>query len=99
MNLRDRVSEAVRRSMALNRETDDALMTSLHSELAIVRTLCMLARQESGNERSHHVELAKKALDTAVKLARQLRPGKRERDEIEEVRRDVLSVGIAPSHA
>jgi len=99
MNLRDRVSIAVRTSMELKRETDDALMTSLRAELAIIRTLCMLARQESGNEQSHHVEQAKRALRTVLKLAKQVRPGKQQRDEIEEVRRDILSVGIVPNRA
>jgi len=61
-----------------------------------VRTLCMLARQENGNERSQHVEQAKKALDSALKLVRQLRTGQRVRDEIEDARREVLSLGTVP---
>lgn len=97
MNLPDRVSEVVRSSLQLKRGSEDALITALRSELTIVRTLCLLARQENGNKRSYHLEQAKKELDTAIELASRFKPGKRERDEVEEVRQDLLSVDLAPS--
>lgn len=93
MSLRDRVNETVMRSQQLKRDTTDILMTSLRAEIAIIRTLCTLARREDGSQRSQHVEQAEEALDTIVKISSQVRPGKRERDEIEEVRQDVLSLG------
>ena len=96
MRLRDRVNEAVARSQELKRETSDALMTSLRAEIAIIRTLCTLARAENGIARSHHLEQAKIALDTIVKLSKQVIIGKRERDEIEEVQQDILSLGTTP---
>jgi imidazoleglycerol phosphate dehydratase HisB len=99
MKLQDRANNNVRRSLELKRDTDDVLMTSLRAELAIARTLCMLARQENGNERFHHVEQAKKALDMAIELARRVTPGKQERDEIEEAHREVVSLATNPSRA
>jgi len=99
MNLRNRVNETVRSSMELRRETNDLFMTSLRTELAIVRTLCLLARQEKGKKRFHHVEQARAAFDMALELAWRLSPGRQERDEIEAVRRDVLSFCITPYRA
>ena len=95
----DRVNKAIKRSIELKRDLADVFTDSLRTQLAVVGTLCRMARREDGNERSHHVEQAEKGLDRVLELARKVSPEKHDRDEINKVRRNLLSLGATSGRA
>ena len=89
MKQRDRVSKAIKRSIELKRDGDNALKGLLRAELAVIRTFCSLAQQHTGARQSHHLAEARKAVNAVIKLAGRLDLSEQERADIEKARREL----------
>jgi hypothetical protein len=77
----------------LRAATEDALLTSLQTELAVVRTMCILARREKGELRAYHLRQAEVAFALILALAERTQPDREVRADIEQARQDILMLG------
>jgi len=92
MGTGDKAQEAILQAMKLRRETEGVLLSALRASLTAVGTMCMLAEQEIGEARARHLEEAENGLQMVVKMAKGIRLTQRDRDTLEQARRDVLSL-------
>jgi hypothetical protein len=65
----------------------------MRTELAVVHTMCVLAEQEDGAERAHHVQQAEKAFASALEIAKRFGLNQSDRDAIEEARYSICRLG------
>jgi len=93
MALREKARETIAEAAELRRSAEEALLVSMHTELNIVDTLCLLAEQEDGEKRARHVQQAKKAFASVLEIAKRVGPNQQDRDAIEEARHCVCRLG------
>ena len=93
MALREKARETIAEAEELRRSVEEALLVSMHTELNIVGTLCLLAEQEDGEKRARHVHLAAKAFETVLELASRVEPDTQSRHAIEEARCNISQLG------
>jgi len=93
MAISQKVNETLAVARKLRADTDDAFLTSLRTELAIVRSMCLLARQENGQRRTRHMKLAQTAFAMVLELAERVEPAQPVLDDIDQARRDILMLG------
>lgn len=89
MTLSEKVNETIADARKLRAEAQYAFRTSLQTELAVARTLCILARQEGGKDRNHHLKQAETALAMVLELAERVQPNQEVRVGVEQTRHDI----------
>ena len=80
------------RARELRRETETLLASTLLAELAVVRTMCTLAKKESGAPRFGHIAQAEKAFRAVLALATRVKPSQKALDSIETARYQISSL-------
>ena len=93
MTLGEKANEAMARASELRATAEAAFLSALHTEFAVIRTICNLAQDEDGEVRAHHLHEAEAAFETALELARCITLSERLRYEIEGVRQDISALG------
>jgi len=56
----------------------------MRTELDVVRTMCLLAKQEDGEERTHHIQQAEKAFESVLEIVERIETSPHDRRDIEE---------------
>jgi hypothetical protein len=93
VTLRQKAQKAIAEAAALRRATQEAFLDSIRTELAVIRTMCILAQQEDGEKRAHHVQQAEKAFATVLAIAKRVGPSQQDRDAIEDARHRIRRLG------
>ena len=93
MTLGEKAEQTIAEAAELRRATEEVLWDSMRTELAVVRTMCILAEQEDGEKRTHHVQQAEKAFESVLEIARRGGPNHQDRDAIEEARNCIRRLG------
>ena len=79
--------------VALRAATEDAFLISLRTVLDFFRTMCLLAEQEDGAKRTHHLQQAEKAFEMVLHLASRVEPDRQDRNAIEEALHNIRRLG------
>src|SRR5215831_19991192 len=93
MALREKAQETIAVAEELRRSVEEAFLASMHTELNVIGTLCLLAEQEDGEKRARHLKLAEKAFETILELASRVEPDTQNRHAIEEARHNIHQLG------
>ena len=93
MALTEKAQETIPEVAELRRGAEAAFLVSMRTELDIIRTLCILAQQEGGVKRTHHLQHAEKAFEMVVHLASRVEPDRQDLDAIEEAHDDIRRLG------
>ena len=93
MALHEEAESAIGQARQLRAATEDAFLSSLHTELAVVHTMCILARQEQGADRAHHVKQAETAFSVVLELAGRITLTAEARAEIDQARQAIHALG------
>ena len=88
----DKAQQVNLQARDLRCETEDVLLAALRTALLAVGTMCMLAEDETGEERARHLQKAENGLQAVVKMAQGIRLNRQDRHALEQARRDVLSL-------
>jgi len=97
MSLGEKAEQTIAEAGELRRATEEVLWDSMRTELAVVRTMCILAEQEDGEKRAHHLQQAEKAFASFLEIAKRVGPNQQDRDAIEEARQSIRRLGGATS--
>lgn len=95
MTLDEQANQAPARARELRATAEAAFLTALQTELAVVRTMCNLARHEDGEVRIHYMKEAQAAFEMALELAKRITLNEGLRYEIEGVRQDMDLISLA----
>lgn len=93
MALRAKGRETITTTDELRRTVEEAFRVSMHTDLNVVRRLCLLAEQENGKKRAHHVRLAEKAFASALELASRVELNQDDREAIERAQDNIHQLG------
>jgi len=93
MTLREKAQEIRAEAADLRRATEEVFLDSIRTELAVIRTMCILAQHEDGEKRAHHVQQAEKAFESVLEIARRVEPDQQDRNDIEEARHNICQLG------
>ena len=91
MKPRKKLQETV--AQALRAATENAFLTSLRTELDLIRTMCIFAEQEGGAKRVHHLQQAEKAFEMVLHFASRVEPDRQDLDAIEEAHDGIRRLG------
>src|SRR5262245_34832619 len=92
MKAQQTTNEAIALAEQSLRETEDVLVTCLHTQLAIVSSLCELARRETGERRSSRIEQAETGLKSMRELVKHVRAREEDLDAIAVAHRNILQL-------
>lgn len=84
MTTKVKAQETIVEAAELRRAAEEAFLASMHTELDVVRTWCLLAEREDGEKRTHHIQQAEKAFEWALQIGRRIEPSPQDRRDIEE---------------
>jgi len=93
MTLKEKTQQVIAEAAELRRATEETFLDSLRTELAVVRTMCVLAEQEDGERHTHHIQQAEKAFESVLAIAKRVAPNHQDRDAIEEARHNIRRLG------
>jgi len=86
MTLREKAQQTIA-------EAEEAFLDFMRTELAVAHTRCVLAEQEHGKKRAHHIQQAEKAFEMTLELASRVPTHQQDRDAIEEARHNIHRLG------
>ena len=89
MTLSEKINETIADARKLRAGTQHAFLASLQTELAVARTMCILARQEHGEDRAHHLKQAETAFAMVLELAERVQPSQEVRVDMEQARQEI----------
>jgi len=93
MATRKKAQEVIAEAAELRRASEDAFLASMRTELDVVRTMCVLATQEKGERRTHHVQQAEKAFESVLEIGKRVQPSPQDRHDIEEALQCIRQLG------
>jgi len=88
----DKAQQVILQTRDLRCETEDVLLAALRTALLAVGTTCMLAGDETGEERARYLQQAENGLQAVVKMAQGMRLTQQDRHALEQARRDLRSL-------
>jgi hypothetical protein len=89
MNVWEKAQQTTAEAQEIRRETEEALLSSMRTELDIVSTVYLLAQQEDGERRARHVKMAETAMKSVLKLAERVELSRQERKQIEQAKQNI----------
>src|SRR5215470_16092632 len=93
MTLWEKALQTTAEARELRRETDEALLRSMRTELDIVSTIYLLAQQEDGERRARHVQMAETAMKSVLTLAECVELSRQERKQTEQAKQNIRELG------